>query len=606
MRAEIRDALRVLRPVDKKAIVVLAALGAAAVALEVLGLLAITPLMAFLAGPESASSHMSVKVIEQVFHPRSASQTLLILFLILMTVFVVKNLYFSGVQYLNYRYARAGSLWLARQLLELYLYRSVERHRATAVSEAVRNIKEAGPILYFTIVISFVNLIAELFVIAGIGLLLLWIQFYAALAAGVLISIAMALQYYLYGHKVRDLGARVTAVSRESYKSLLQALSAQKEIRLRGKESHFIDLALAQQDAETNYTMNQRLLYSVSAQVNEICMLVAIAIVIAVIILLSGQVFAAFSTIAVFAAAALRLVPTVNRLIHAMGELQGHGSDIHLLSVELDARAREIPAELSQKQGVPLKFERDICLSEISYSYPGRADPALRKVNLTIHRGEFIGLVGPSGAGKSTLTDVLMALIVPGEGRFEVDGHDVWANPRGLRALIGYVPQSVSLVDDSIRRNIAFGEPDDAIDDNRVRAALRIAQLDAFLARQPDGLDSYLGEDGGALSGGEKQRIGIARALYHEPAILIFDEVTSQLDVETEHALSAALASLKGEKTMIVIAHRLSTVKNCDRVVFMKEGRVLDSAPFRVLAERNPDFARMVTLASVGLLSEKA
>jgi ATP-binding cassette, subfamily B, bacterial PglK len=606
MRAEFHDAMRVLRPADKKAILVLAALAVASVGLEILGLLAVTPLMSFLGSPETASSHLSVRVIEQVFQPKTPSQTLLILFLILMGVFAFKNVYIGGIHILNYRYARAGSVWIARQLLELYFYRSVERERVHSIPEAVRNIKEIGPNLYFIIVISFVNLITESCIIAGIGLLLLWIQPFAAVAAAVMMSVSIALQYYLYGHKVRDLGGRATAISRESYKSLFQALGAHKEIRLRGKEEYFIERLLAQQNAETTFSKKQRLLYAVSGQVNEIGMLVAIAVVISVIILRSEHIFAAFSTIALFAAASLRLMPTVNRLIHAVGELQSHGADIAILRKELEAREREIKTEMAQPEEGPLRFEREISLKAVSYHYPGRTEPALRDVDLTIRRGEFIGVAGPSGAGKSTLTDILMCLIPPSEGGFKLDGTDVWAKPRGLRALIGYVPQTVYLMEDSLRRNIAFGEADSAIDDVRARSALRMAQLDGFLARLPRGLETVLGGAEGSVSGGERQRIGIARALYHQPEILVLDEVTSQLDSETEHALSQVLSGLKGERTLIVIAHRLSTVKNCDRVAFMKEGRIVDSATFPVLAERNKDFARMIALADLGLLPEKA
>lgn len=594
--------MNVLRPADKKVIPVLAALGAASVALEVLGLLAIAPLMAFLAGPETANSHPSVKFIQDTFHTATPQQTLLILFLIIMGVFLFKNVYFAAVQVLNFRFARAGSAWLARQLLELYFFRSIEKGRTTPVSDAVRNIKEAGPNLYFILVVSSVNVIAEAIVILGIVALLLWVQPYAAMAAGILMSGAISFQYYLYARKARDLGVKLTAVSRESYKSILQALEAQKEIRLRGIEQYFVEHVLKQQDAETGYRMKQRLIYGISAQVNEIIMLVVVAVVIAAIIVLSGQIFAAFSTIAIFAAAALRILPSVNRLIVALGEVQGHGANIAVLGHELAAHNREIPAELAQLQMGPMRFARELRLAGISYRYPNRDAPAITDIDLTIRHGEFIGIVGQSGAGKSTLTDVLMALVRPSAGRFEVDGSDAWANPRGLRGLIGYVPQSVYLMDDTLRRNIAFGEPDDAIDDARIRAAVTLAQLDEFVRRHPAGLDTIVGEGGSAVSGGEGQRIGIARALYHQPELLVLDEVTSQLDAETEHAVSSALFDLKGKRTIVVIAHRLSTVKNCDRLVLMKEGRVVDVAPFHTLAQRNADFARMIEVATMGML----
>ena len=219
-------------------------------------------------------------------------------------------------------------------------------------------------------------------------------------------------------------------------------------------------------------------------------------------------------------------------------------------------------------------FETDIRLVNVGYTYPSAAALALDNVNLRIGKGECIGFVGPSGSGKSTLVDVVLGLLTPGAGQVLVGGEDIQKNLRAWQDQIGYVPQSIYLTDDTLRRNVAFGLPDEAIDDARVRRAIGAAQLDEFIAGLPDGLDTLVGERGVRLSGGQRQRIGIARALYHDPAVLVLDEATSALDTATESGVMQAVAALQGAKTILIVAHRLSTVANCDRLYRLDRGRV--------------------------------
>jgi ABC-type multidrug transport system fused ATPase/permease subunit len=228
-------------------------------------------------------------------------------------------------------------------------------------------------------------------------------------------------------------------------------------------------------------------------------------------------------------------------------------------------------------------FAEALRLDAVTFTYPGGNGPALDALTLEVRRGECVGIVGASGAGKSTLIDVLLGLLAPDSGTVRMDGRDVRKDVRGWQRQIGYVPQTIFLTDDTVRRNVAFGLPDDQIDDDAVWRSVRAAQLDRLLETLPQGLDTMLGERGVRLSGGERQRVGIARALYHDPAVLVLDEATSSLDNDTERGVMDAVNALHGSKTIIIVAHRLSTVADCHRLYQLERGRVVEEGTPRTL-----------------------
>jgi ATP-binding cassette subfamily C protein len=229
---------------------------------------------------------------------------------------------------------------------------------------------------------------------------------------------------------------------------------------------------------------------------------------------------------------------------------------------------------------------------DVSFAYDPDATPALRHVYLRVQPGESLGIVGATGSGKSTLVALLLGLLQPTSGRIVLDGVPLAGHERAWQRLIGYVPQDPYLLDDTLRRNIAFGVSDAAIDDQRVARACSLAQLDELIRQLPQGMDTLLGEDGARLSGGQRQRVAIARALYSDPAVLVFDEATAALDNHTEREVTKAIAALQRTRTLIVIAHRLSTVRDCDRLIFLQDGRVAASGSYDELLQ-NAAFRQM-------------
>jgi ATP-binding cassette, subfamily B, bacterial PglK len=238
----------------------------------------------------------------------------------------------------------------------------------------------------------------------------------------------------------------------------------------------------------------------------------------------------------------------------------------------------------------------DVVFDHVTFTYEGALRPALRDIDLCLPAGEAIGIVGPSGAGKSTLVDLLLALLHPTAGRVLAGGVDLARDRRAWQRRIGYVPQAVYLADDSLRRNIAFGLDDAEIDPDRLWRAVRLAQLERFVTALPDGLDTRVGERGVRLSGGERQRVAIARALYGEPRVLVLDEATAALDNRTEQEVAAAIEALAGDRTLIIVAHRLSTVRHCNRLVLLRDGRIEEIGPYDDLLARSATF-RALALA---------
>lgn len=300
----------------------------------------------------------------------------------------------------------------------------------------------------------------------------------------------------------------------------------------------------------------------------------------------------ALTVLGIMAVAAIRIVPSLNRVINGTQTLNHiSGSTDNVMALLASQPALE-----TCSNGPPLPFASQLELRDVTFAYPGSAVPALSQINLTARRGEMIGIVGPSGAGKSTIIDILCGLIPPDSGVVVADGFDIQKDLRGWQALIGYVPQTVYLLDDTIRANITYGVPEAEIDDEAVRRALETAALRTFVDTLPQGVNTEVGERGVALSGGQRQRIAIARALYRDAPILVLDEATSALDSATEREITDTLLNIYGQKTIIVIAHRLNTVKQADRIYLLQNGQVETSGTYDALAQSSATFRRIGAL----------
>jgi len=397
-------------------------------------------------------------------------------------------------------------------------------------------------------------------------------------------------------HATTRWGRSVQQLDSEILQTLQQGLGGVKEVKVLGCESFF----LAQFDERVAAAGRLRGRYATVAttlrlgvETMFVCGLLLVSLLLT---LRRGP--AALPLLGLFAYAGFRVIPAANRVMLYVTQLRYSRPWIQALRADLTALPAPATAPAAADPDT-IRLTRAIAFEGVSYAYEGEREPVLVGVDLTIARGESVAIVGPSGAGKSTLVDVLLGLLPPTSGRISVDGRDIAGAVRAWQRHIGYVPQEPFILDDSLRRNVAFGVADGAVDERRVMAALRLAQLADVVAALPRGLDTVLGERGTRLSGGQRQRVAIARALYHEPDVLVFDEATSALDTPTERELIAALEALRGVKTLVVIAHRLSTVRRCDRLAVLRDGRLVAVGAYDELLARDPGFRAMATAASL-------
>jgi ATP-binding cassette subfamily C protein len=309
-------------------------------------------------------------------------------------------------------------------------------------------------------------------------------------------------------------------------------------------------------------------------------------------------------TLSLFAAAAFRMMPSIHRIISSATRIRYYKHTLDsvyedLLDVGLPLTQSLPNIEVTSPPLNPLVFEKEITLNHIFYQYPTGEGLALKDIDLTINKGQAVGFVGPSGSGKTTLINLLLGLLSPTSGQLLVDGHNIAPHLTEWQHKIGYIPQDIYLSDDTIRRNIAFGVPDEHIEEAQVWAVIKLAQLETLVQQLPAKLDTVVGERGVRLSGGQRQRVAIARALYHQPQVLIMDEATAALDNETEREITQAVERLSGQKTLLIVAHRLSTVKNCDQLYFIDNGQVVASGTYEQLFTKSLAFQEMAQLSVV-------
>ena len=423
-----------------------------------------------------------------------------------------------------------------------------------------------------------------------VGLAILTMLAFANLSALLLLILMLggALVTYdrLFRRNLHTDGRQANAAVRQLVKGIHEGIEGLKEIRVLGREAYFLDVVHKGAKSYAHYFQRSQLISTAPRYLLE-SLLVAFVILLVMITLWRGQDPAGLvPVLGMFGIAALRLLPTANMLSSSLMQLRFNRDAVSRLYADLRA-FEDRKGSLERAEATPVEPDfRMLELRQVSFAYPqDDAKPVLKDVTLSLSAGESIGLVGPSGSGKTTLVDVLLGLLEPQSGNIEYNGHALRDVLADWRSNVAYLPQQVFLIDNTLRRNVALGEEDDQIDEPRVDKALRLAQLSELVAGLPNGLDTVIGERGVRLSGGQRQRIALARAFYYGRSVLVMDEATSALDNETEREIVDEIQRLKGHKTMIVIAHRLSTVQHCDRIYRMDKGQIVEEGtPEQVLS----------------------
>jgi len=574
---------------------------------EALGIGLILPFIAFVNDPQLILEKPLSARIYNFTGAGSPQQFLLWCGLGLGLLYVIKNLYIGLLYYSLYRFIFNRQVALARRLLAAYMHSPYTFYLQRNSSELLRNVNLEIPVSISNLMIATFLCASETTVIVVLLCLLVAVQ-----PAGALITIGVLGGFSTYFYRAMrrrtaEFGKKQQELSALMIKSVNQGLGGFKETKVLGREEFFID---AHHASSIGYAKTMRYL-NVSNEmprlVNEVVAILAMLSIIIVFLLRGQDMRAVMPVLSLFALSAMRLMPSMSRIIVALNRIRFFSPSVEVVFKDLQdlkllpgqavaepAKAGAIVANPNGAPPEPLVFRNAIEMRDVSFRYDGSQKYALKQVNLSIPRGHSVAFVGSSGAGKTTIADVILGLLKPLEGEVVVDGVDIQRNLAGWQRKIGYIPQPIYLSDDTIRRNIGFGLADEKIDDDRVWAAIQAAQLEELVRSLPEQLDAWVGERGVRISGGQRQRVGIARALYHDPEVLVMDEATSALDNETESEITKAIAQFNRQKTIIIIAHRLTTVKNSDRLFFMKNGELVDQGNFDALLQTNSDFQNMV------------
>lgn len=535
--------------------------------LEAIGIGAILPLISLMGQPDFLLRHQDIADHAGKLGIHTHTELIIGLAVLLIILYVLKNIYLAWQIRLQIKFALSNQIRFSKELMANYLAKPYIFHLNHNTAMLLRNVNSSGAVIFSNILIPVFQLLTELITVVTIWLMLVFTDaFTAVVVAGVMGGMIYALIRSF--RRSIDAAGRVQNDYAAAYiQAVNQGLGAIKETKVMRKEAFFL------QEFERNYekfgAANRRFLF-----LNQLPrMIIETLVVCALLFLIIGKIAIGnepmdiVPLLGVLALAAFRLMPSANRIVSISNGIKFQIPLFEELYRELLAiKSRKYHRRTLRLADTPppLPFSHEIRVEHLGFCYPGREEKVLSDVSFSIPKGSFVGIVGASGAGKTTFVDILLGLFNPTHGTITVDGVDIRRELRAWQANIAYVPQSIYLIDASIRENVALGESPDEIDDVRVEKTLAMAELDAFVNAQPKGAYTMVGERGVKLSGGQRQRIGIARALYQNPTVLILDEATSALDTETEKSITDTILKFKGHLTIIAIAHRVSTLAGCD------------------------------------------
>jgi len=542
--------------------------------LEMLGIGLMLPLLASMTQPELVTqSELLAPLLDLLGRPEQAVLVILAM-LAFIGVNILRLAFLVLLAWLQSKYIKQLVIDISERLYVGYLAQPYTFHIQRNTAQLIRNTTGEVAVTASTIQ-NTMGLLSEAMVVVALSLFLMLVDPVGIIVVMLLMGSAAWLFYRFTHRRITNWGKQRQHHEGMRIQQLQQGLGGVKEIKLLGLEQFIIDEYKPFNFGSANANQRNTFVQALPRLWLELLVISGMGLYVILALLQGNAVNSLVPTLGLFGAAAFRLIPSVNRILGAVQGIRYGEPAVTNLRDEL-AQLDRSAQELSPKSDLePLCDE--IVVRNLSYSYPGSEQLALNQVSVRVPQGSAVGFVGDSGAGKSTLIDIILGLLEPSSGAVCVGNVDIADYRRAWQSQIGYVPQSIYLTDDSLRRNIAFGLPSEKIDEIAVERAVRLAQLEGLIDELPDGLDTIVGEHGVRLSGGQRQRIGIARALYYDPPVLVLDEATSALDNTTEHEFMKGINALHGHKTLLIIAHRLSTVAQCDLIYRLEKGRVVES-----------------------------
>lgn len=574
----------ILLPSDKRKGIFMIFLMLIGMLLEILSVAMVIPTISFLVNQGQDQNFITDK-IKYLLPDYPKDQYVTLVILLLVGVYFVKAVFLGFLAWRQMGFSYGIQQSISLRLFTNYIRQPYSFHLNKNSSELLQNAIGEVNLFVGNVITPGIELITEVFVLTGIAALLLIYEPMGSLFALGSLLLASVIFYLVVRKRTSYYGAIRQTHERKRVQHLQQGLGGVKDVKLLGREIDFLT------QYEYHNKMSSKMLRIVKTLNQfprlwlEFLSICGLGIIIFVVSYNDEDTSAVIPVIGLFGAAAFRLIPSFNRILNSLQSYRFGLPVIETIYRELKLNKQVAPALLNTASN--FYFKDQIQISGLTFSYPGTNKNTLNSVSFSIKHGQTVGIIGPSGSGKSTLVDLILGLLSPSIGSIKVDNCNIEDAMREWQNLIGYVPQTVFLCDDTLRRNIAFGIPDKEINDVAIKLAIKHAQLDTYANSLDLGINTFVGERGVRISGGQRQRIGIARALYHNPPILVLDEATSSLDNETERGVMEAIVALQGSKTIVIVAHRLTTVKHCDRIFRFEQGKLVEEGtPSEVLEKQ--------------------
>lgn len=551
---------------------------------ELLGVTTILPFVEAAVSPDKMLQNKYVLKVAPVLGIDNANMLLIFMGIGLILVYLIKNAFMLYANFVQYDFATRIQKEISVKMLHSYMSRPYTFFLNLNSSEVLRGCASDTQSVYG--IIDFLStILAQLLMVFMIGIFLIYTDPIIAISALSLMLIILLCMVLFFKPSIKKAGQRNVELLTLKNKILVQVTNGIKEIFVMQRKKLFIDAYDEASDQSRKVQRTYNVLSSSPDKIVEgVCISGIIGIVCIRLVNDSGNMIDFIPKLAAFAMAAFKILPSIGKIANRMTGIIYNRPG--LVNVYQNMKEANQYAEKMQQyivdrqmdiiQSEKIEFVKQLAIKNVLWQYENQKAPVLMNVQLTIQKGESIAFIGASGAGKTTLSDIILGLLQPQKGTVEMDGVDVYTIPMQWAHIVGYVPQSVFLMDDTVRNNIAFGLPNDTIEDKYIWDALEKAQLKDFIEKLPYGLDTIVGERGVKFSGGQRQRIAIARALYNKPEILVLDEATAALDNETETAVMESIDALQGQITMIIVAHRLTTIRNCDRIYEIKDGMAVE------------------------------
>ena len=561
--------------------------------LEVLSVISIPSLVDILNDPERVIGDDRFTFILNLFGVDDNRSLLIFGAIFVMLAFVLKNVFLVFYRYISTKFIFMLYSRLGDKLFQTYMDAPYTFHLGRNSAELLRNVTQETQLLIMDFLFSFLKFLMDIAIIGGILLLLLYVDpimtiiVFAVLGGGSMLFMrslrSMIKKYGIQEQKYR--GKMIQSVN--------EGLGGLKNVKVMRRTKFFKDRF--QHDlrkTSKSYQFKEFISKIIIPSVETFAVIGMLLM--ALFLMVQGRgLESILSVLVLFVVATARLMPAFKKAVNHFAVMKYYSYVVDPVYDDLTKIRQKIKEDQDFQQAEELLLKNEIVFDKVVYFYPNSDEKALNEISLKIKKNQIVAFVGSSGAGKTTIVDVLLGLLQPMSGSVRVDNINIFSRLESWQKNIGYIPQFIFLSDDSIRKNIAFGITDNLIDDDKIEKAMRSSQLYEFVDKMPDGVETVIGEGGVRLSGGQRQRIGIARALYHEPEVLIMDEATSALDNETERNVMAAINKLKPGRTIIIIAHRLTTVRNADNIFLLQEGKLAAEGTYDELLEKSETFNSM-------------